>query len=129
MGFVHSQSGDPHLAIDATGLSCRLSPFDPLQFAMFATRALAHVRLGDLEETVAWALKAARCPTAHAHILAIAVECLSLVNRRDEARRLAARIRERTPAYHVSDLLRAFHFDRDTETLLHHGARAIGFDS
>jgi DNA-binding SARP family transcriptional activator len=128
MGFVHSQSGDPRLAIEATGLSCRLSPFDPLQFAMFATRALAHVRLGDLEEAVAWALKAARCPNAHAHILAIAVECLSLVNRREEARRLAARIRERTPTYNVGDLVRAFHFDRDTETLLHHGARTIGFD-
>ena len=128
MGFVHSQSGDPRLAIDATGLSCRLSPFDPLQFAMFATRALAHVRLGDLKEAVAWALKAAHCPNAHAHILAIAVECLSLVNRRDDARRLAARIRERTPTDNLGVLLRAFHFDRDTETLLHHSARTIGFD-
>jgi hypothetical protein len=50
------------------------------------------------------------------------------VNRRDEARRLAARIRERTPTYNVGVLLRAFHFDRDTETLLHHSARTIGFD-
>jgi len=129
MGFVHSQSGDPRLAIDATRLSCRLSPFDPLQFAMFATRALAHVRLGEPEEAVAWALKAARCPNAHAHILAIAVECLSLVNRRDEARQLAARIRERAPDYNVGDLVRAFHFDRDTETLLHGSARTIGFDA
>lgn len=99
MGFVHSQSGDPRLALDATGLSCRLSPFDPRQFAMFATCALAHLRLGEPEEAVAWALKAARCPNAHAQILAIAVECLSLVNRRDEARQLAARIRERAAAY------------------------------
>ena len=95
---------------------------------MFATRALAHVRLGDFEEAVAWALKAARCPNAHAHILAIAVECLSLVDRRDDARRLAARIRERSPTYNVGDLVRAFHFDRDTESLLHHGAQTIGFD-
>jgi DNA-binding SARP family transcriptional activator/TolB-like protein len=129
MGFVHSQSGDPRLAIDATRLSCRLSPFDPLQFAMFATRALAHVRLGEPEEAVSWALKAARCPTAHAHILAIAVECLSLANRHDEAQQLAARIRERAPSYNVSDLLRAFHFDRDTEALLHRSARRVGFDS
>lgn len=101
----------------------------PLQFAMFATRAIAHLRLGEPEEAVAWALKAARCPNAHAHILAIAVECLSLVNRRDEARRLAARIRERAPAYNVDSLLRAFHFDRDTQALLHRSARTIGFDS
>jgi len=129
MGFVHSQSGDPRLAIDATGLSSRLSPFDPLQFAMLATRALAHVRLGEPEEAVDWALKAVGRPNAHAHILAIAVECLSLVNRCDEARGLVARIRARVPAYDVGDLLRAFHFDRDTEALLRCSARTIGFDS
>jgi hypothetical protein len=28
----------------------------------------------------------------------------------------------------VGDLVRAFHFDRDTESLLHHGAQTIGFD-
>jgi len=55
-------------------------------------------------------------------------ECLSLVDRRDEARRLAARIRERSPTYNVGDLVRAFHFDRDTESLLRHGAQTIGFD-
>ena len=39
LGFVHSQLGDPRAAIDATNHSRQLSPFDPLQFAMLASRA------------------------------------------------------------------------------------------
>ena len=95
LGFVHSQTGDPRSAIDATNYSRQLSPFDPLQFAMLASRALAHVRLGELEEAADWAVKATGRPNAHAHILAIAAECLALANRRDEARKFVARIRER----------------------------------
>jgi hypothetical protein len=44
LGFVHSQSGDPTRAIHSTNHSRELSPFDPLQFAMLASRALAHIR-------------------------------------------------------------------------------------
>jgi tetratricopeptide (TPR) repeat protein len=129
LGFVHSQSGDPKLAIDATDHSRTLSPFDPLQFGMLACRALAHVRRGELQEAAGWAIKATGRPNAHTHILAIAAECLGLTNRRDEARKVVARIRERVPAYTVEDFLRAFRFAPDTEKLFRHGARQIGFDS
>jgi DNA-binding SARP family transcriptional activator len=128
LGFVHSQTGDPRSAIDATNYSRQLSPFDPLQFAMLASRALAHVRLGELEEAADWAIKATGRPNAHVHILAIAVECALLANRREEARKFAARIRERAPSYRVEDFLRAFRFDPDTTSLLRRSARQIGFD-
>src|SRR6185436_7568788 len=92
LGFVHSQSGDPRSAIDATKYSRQLSPFDPLQFAMLASRALAHVRLGEFEEAAAWAVKASARPNAHAHSLAIAAMSLALANRREEAGKFVARI-------------------------------------
>jgi DNA-binding SARP family transcriptional activator/TolB-like protein len=128
LGFVHSQTGDPKSAIAATNYSRQLSPFDPLQFAMLASRALAHVRLGELEEAADWATKATGRPNAHVHILAIAVECLALANRREEARRFAARARERVPTYSVEDFLRAFRFDAETTSLLRRAAAQIGFD-
>jgi TolB-like protein len=129
LGFFGSQAGDPRSAIDATDYSRHLSPFDPLQFAMLANRALAHVRLGELEEAGDWAVKATRRPNGHAHTLAIAAECLALANRRDEARKLVAQLRERVPTYSVEDFLRAFRFPRDTEKLFRRAARQIGFDS
>jgi DNA-binding SARP family transcriptional activator len=127
LGFVHAQSGDPRTAIEATNHSRELSPFDPLQFAMLASRALAHVRLGELPEAADWAVKATGRPNAHAHILAIAAECMALLNRRDEARKLVARIRERLPTYDVEHFLRAFRFDSETEHLFRSSAHRIDF--
>lgn len=129
LGFVHSQTGDPRSAIDATDHSRQLSPFDPLQFAMLASRALAHVRLDELDEAAEWAVRATARPNAHAHILAIAAECLALANRRGEAGKFVARIRERLPSYSVEDFLRAFHFAPDTEQRFRRTAGLIGFDS
>jgi DNA-binding SARP family transcriptional activator/TolB-like protein len=128
LGFVHSQTGDPSVAIEATTTSRELSPFDPLQFAMLASRAMAHVRLGQLEEAAEWAVRATARPNAHGHILAIAAECLALAGRPDEARSFVARLRERQPGYTVEEFLRAFRFAPDTEKLFLKGARAIGFD-
>jgi TolB-like protein len=129
LGFVHSQTGDPRSAIDATDHSRRLSPFDPLQFAMLASRALAHIRLGEIAEAAEWAVKATGRPNAHVHILAIAVQSLVLAKRHDEARKFVARIRARAPAYTMEDFLRAFRFDADTTTLLRQAAKQIGFDT
>jgi hypothetical protein len=95
---------------------------------MLASRALAHVRLGQVEEAADWAVKATIRPNAHAHILAIAAECLLLANRRDEARGFVGRIRERVPSYSVEDFLRAFRFPKDIETQLRRCARQIGFE-
>jgi hypothetical protein len=90
---------------------------------------MAHVRMGELDEAADWAVKATTRPNAHPHILAIAVECLALADRRDEARRYVARIRERVPSYRVDDFLRAFRFPRETEAEYRRCARLIGFDA
>jgi DNA-binding SARP family transcriptional activator/TolB-like protein/Tfp pilus assembly protein PilF len=126
LGFVQCQAGDARSAIEATDHSRQLSPFDPLQFAMLASRAIALVRLGELDEAARWAVRAAGRPNAHIHILAVAAQCLALIDRRDEARQFVARVRERVPSYDVEEFLRAFRFDRDAEQLFRHGARQIG---
>jgi hypothetical protein len=96
---------------------------------MLASRAIAHLRLGELEEAATWAVKATGRPNAHAHILAIAASCLALTSRRDDARRFVAQIRARVPGYGVEDFLRAFRFPPETERLFRQGAKAIGFDA
>jgi hypothetical protein len=62
------------------------------------------------------------------HILATAAACLALAGRRDDARRLAARIHERLPGYVVDDFLRAFRFDADTQSALGGSLRQLGLD-
>jgi TolB-like protein/tetratricopeptide (TPR) repeat protein len=128
LGFFHCQVGDPRAAIAAVQHSRRLSPFDPLLFAMHASRAVSHVRLGELQEAAEWASKAAGRPNAHAHVLAVAAACLVLAGRRDDALRVASRIHERLPGYGTADFLRAYRFDADTQRTLIGSLRQIGFD-
>ncbi len=127
LGFVLAQSGDPKVAIAATDHSRALSPFDPLQFAMLASRALAHLRLGQSDEAVAWAVRASRRPNAHVHILAIAATGLALADRREPARAMVGRIRAHFPTYDVEEFLRAFRFSPDLTKVVRQAARRIGF--
>lgn len=126
MGFVHAQSGDPQVALDSVAQSRALSPFDPLLFAMLATQALAHARLGNYEEAAVWALKAAARPNAHMHVVAIAAHCLALAGRVDDARAYTARIHNAWPGYGLDDFFTAFRFTSDAQALFRTGARKIG---
>jgi len=127
LGFVQSQSGDPRAAIGAVDHSRALSPFDPLLFAMLATHAIAHARLGNFNEAAMWAAKAAARPNAHTHVVAIAAHCLALAGRLDEARILATRVRAAVPNYGVEDFFSAFRFTPDAKALFRRGAQQIGF--
>ncbi|MDX8514245.1 BTAD domain-containing putative transcriptional regulator [Mesorhizobium captivum] len=128
LSFVHSQSGDPQLAIGSSDHSRHLSPFDPLLFGMMGARAMAHARLGEYNEAAEWALKAAARPNAHVIILAIAAHCLALAGRRHEARNFAAAIRTTWPDYRADDFIATFRFDRDGEALFRNGAKLIGLN-
>jgi len=126
LAFVHCQSGDARAAIDFVDHSRNLSPFDPMQFAMLGSRALAHIRLGQFAEAADWAVKAAARPNAHAHIMGIAAVCLALAGRLEEARGFTARIHLTRPRYGIDDFLSAFHFAPDAVALFRGCAKQIG---
>lgn len=111
LAFVHAQAGDPAAAIAASDRARALSPFDPLLFAMLASRGIALARMGRYEESSEWAVKAAARPNAHVHIHAIAAYSLALAGSLTEARAHMARIHRMSPGYSVSDFLSAFQFD------------------
>jgi len=126
LAFVHSQSGDPHAAIAFSDHSRQLSPFDPLLFAMLASRAMSLARLGEYEEAADWAVRAAARPNAHQHVMAIAAFLLALANRIPEANGCAQKIRERVPNYAMADFLAAFRVSPDTADMFKRGAKKIG---
>jgi tetratricopeptide (TPR) repeat protein len=127
LAFVHAQSGDPHAAIGSADHSRNLSPFDPLLFAMLASRAIAHFRLGEFEEAAAWAVKAAARPNAHNHALAVAAQCLGMAGRIGEAQAFLTTIRDSAPGYHFDDFIAAFRFKPDAAARFKKSARRIGF--
>lgn len=125
LAFVHSQSGDPGLAIEAADQSRLLSPFDPLLFGMLGSRAMARARLGRFEEAADDAVEAAAQHNAHIAIHAIAAHCLELAGRHQEAVLLAGQIRLGRPGYSTEDFLRTFRFDERISTLFRRAGRAL----
>jgi DNA-binding SARP family transcriptional activator len=126
LAFVHSQTGDAEYAITAADLSQRLSPFDPLLFAMLASKAVSLVRLGRFEEATEWALKGAARPNAHNIILATAAHCLGFQGRFGEAHSFVDLIRRSAPAYSVNDFLTSFRFLPADEALFGECGKRIG---
>jgi TolB-like protein/Tfp pilus assembly protein PilF len=89
-------------------LAMRLSPLDPLYYAMLATRAFTHMIMGEDAEAAGWAERAARSPGAHVLIALIAVAAHGLGGDEIRAASWAANVRSRNPTLTRSDFFRAF---------------------
>ncbi|MCL4768082.1 MAG: winged helix-turn-helix domain-containing protein [Hyphomicrobiaceae bacterium] len=87
-----------------------LSPIDPLNYAMLATRALTHSIRGDFRAAAAWADRAVRSPNAHVQIYAIAAFTNELTGNRQKAEEYVSHIRRSHPTYVGSDFIRSFPF-------------------
>lgn len=109
-------------------LAMRLSPIDPLYYAMMATRAFTHMLAGEDTEAADWAERAARSPGAHVLIAMIAAAAQSLRGDAARAAWWAANVRERSPAMRRNDFLRAFPMKADSMRHRVIGAlRQLGF--
>jgi DNA-binding winged helix-turn-helix (wHTH) protein/tetratricopeptide (TPR) repeat protein len=87
-----------------------LSPIDPLNYAMLATRALTHAVRGNYATAAEWAGRAARSPNAHVQIYAIAAITSELSANRPKAEDYVAQVRRSRPGYDSSAFLRSFPF-------------------
>jgi TolB-like protein/Flp pilus assembly protein TadD len=93
---------------DVVGRARRLSPYDPLTYAMYAVRAQNLSFLGRYDESAAFATRAAREPNAHHHVVAIAAFCNALAGRGASAKEHYHRLRSIRPGYGARDFFRAF---------------------
>jgi TolB-like protein len=89
-------------------LAMRLSPLDPLYYAMLGTRAFTHMALAEDAEAADWADRAARSPGAHVLIAMIASAAHSLAGNAARSTYWAGNVRERNAALTREDFFRAF---------------------
>jgi TolB-like protein len=89
-------------------LALRLSPLDPLFYAMLGARAFTHMAEGEDSEAASWAQRAARSPGAHVFMAMIAAVAHALAGNGGLAHSWAANVRERNPALTRADFFRAF---------------------
>lgn len=108
-------------------LAMRLSPLDPLFYAMLGTRAFTHMVQGEDATAAEWAERAARAPGAHVLIAMIAASTQALSGDAARAAAWAANVRERSPSLGRADFFRAFPIrpaavrDRVSGALARHG--------
>jgi TolB-like protein/DNA-binding winged helix-turn-helix (wHTH) protein len=126
LGFVQAQTGDPQGAIEAADVARRLSPFDPMLYAMCAARAFALFRAERCDEAAEWALKAAEKPNAHVHVHALAALVLASAGQLEDAFREVGVVRRLQPTYSIDDFLSSFRVLSDTERRCRAAAKQIG---
>lgn len=89
-------------------LAMRLSPIDPLYYAMLGTRAFTHMVMGEDADAADWAERAARSPGAHVLIALIAVAAHAVQGDEVRAASWAADVRTRSPTLTRAHFFNAF---------------------
>jgi DNA-binding SARP family transcriptional activator/TolB-like protein len=125
LAMVHCQSGDPARAIGAAEVADRLSPLDPMLFAIHGARAFALLRLGRVEEAAQSALRGGQQPNAHVHAHAIAAMTLAAAGRIEEAHAERRRISLMRPDYNLSQFEAAFHLLDDLRDIYKRAAKLV----
>ena len=107
-GFIGIHTGIDAAALPSIDRAQRLSPFDPLLFAMKSSRAISLASQGKYDEAASWSIRGTQEPNAHFHIYAVAAACLELAGRSDDARNNARWVLDRRPEYTVEMFRRSF---------------------
>ena len=106
--WTEAMAGQGRDARRHVDLAMRLSPLDPLYYAMLGTRGFTHMALGEDAEAAHWVERAARSPGAHVLIAMISVAAHAMAGDDARAAWWAARVRERNPALTREDFFRDF---------------------
>ena len=113
VGLSSSMLGESAPSDAALLAAIRLSPIDPMRFAMIAAQAFNAAHEGDLDRSTELAQLAASQPNAHHHIVALAAICNALAGRNIVAERYRQRLEATHPGYTSANFFRTFPFQRE----------------
>jgi TolB-like protein len=126
--WTESLAGRALEARELADLAMRLSPLDPLYYAMLGTRAFTHMMLSEDAEAADWAERAARSPGAHVLIALIAAITNVLADNPVRATWWADNVRSRSPHLTSQDFFSAFPMkSKDTKTRVASALVRLGF--
>jgi TolB-like protein len=93
---------------DQIDQAMRLSPLDPLYYAMLGARGFTHIAQGEYAKAVSWTDRAARAPGAHVFMALLAAAAQALAGNTARAAAWAANVRERGPLLNSKDFFRGY---------------------
>lgn len=109
-------------------LAMRLSPLDPLHYAMLGARGFTHIANGEYAEAIVWTERAARSPGAHVFMAVLAAAAQLLADDRVKAEAWAADVRERGPQIRSEDFFRGYPVRAEPmRTRIAEALQALGF--
>jgi TolB-like protein/DNA-binding winged helix-turn-helix (wHTH) protein/tetratricopeptide (TPR) repeat protein len=118
LGFALMHAGDTTRSVEMADKARRLSPYDPMSFAMIGLRGFSLALTGQYEQAAKLMAIAIRQPNAHFHMIGMAAVCDVLAGNADAARRDLGRLLKARPGYGVKDFLRAFQLQQPTHVRL-----------
>lgn len=117
LGCTKVWSGRARDGIADVERAAELSPRDPHLSSFYATRAFAHIYLGEYPEAVEAGRRATRVPNAKAWPYLMLVAALGLMDRIEEAQRALLGLREKAPGYTLATARSDFFFCADQEVI------------
>jgi TolB-like protein len=125
MTLCDAASSDAHAA-----LALRLSPLDPLRYAMLAVRSVSALLQGDGRQAADLGETAARSPGAHKHIAVIAALATHADGRAEQAGQWISRARQMDPQVSPESFFRSFPFVRSAgRETIERSFRELGFQA
>jgi TolB-like protein len=112
LGFALMQTGDTVHSIERADKARRLSPYDPMSFAMIGVRGFSLALTGQYDQAAKLMALSVQQPNAHYHMVAMAAVCDALAGNKEAARRGRGRLLEARPGYGAREFLRAFQFQQ-----------------
>jgi TolB-like protein/DNA-binding winged helix-turn-helix (wHTH) protein len=118
LGFALMHAGELTQSVAMADQARRLSPYDPMSFAMIGVRAFSCALAGEFEQAAQLMALSIRQPNAHYHMVAMAAVCDALAGHENAARRDLRRLQQARPGYGLTHFLRAFPFQQPAHTRL-----------
>ncbi len=115
LGFSLQLAGLIEESQQVVTLAQRLSPFDPMRFAMMSLKARNLLNLGEKEEAVTMIAQAVEESNAHYHIVALAAYICAAAERPDLSSAYVERLRANRPGYDFDAFQRAFPLFREED--------------
>jgi hypothetical protein len=120
-------AGTNVLSEEAVTRARRLSPYDPMRFAMLAIHAVNASTMALPERAADLARLAAGQPNAHYHIIATAAVLNALAGHDAAAQRYVRRLRALRPSYNGADHFRVFPYQiKEHVALIRRGFELLG---
>ena len=115
MGLANLFRGEPDQAKDSCAQAMRLSPLDPLRYAMLCCYGKSLASKGQLDEATDWAEKACTQPGSHYYIDMIAAAIHQMAGSHAQAQMRAQVTREKQPDVTSDMFFAAFPYGKNTD--------------